>query len=145
MQKFGEMCITIYRDNTHHAKLANHGAPGIWAGYAHGHPTSTYQVFKPKKNKIILMQDMSFLQKSYSDYSKFEKICLGYYKFWGSDVEEELKMMTTVSQNSKNSHVVSNSNSDINDENQENFFDEDIDKKRKQTPRPLPKLKWFVQ
>ena len=25
MQKFGEMSVTIYRDNSHHAKLANHG------------------------------------------------------------------------------------------------------------------------
>ena len=30
MKKFGEMCITTYKDNTHWAKLANQGTPGIW-------------------------------------------------------------------------------------------------------------------
>ena len=53
MQKFGEMCITTYSDNTHHAKLVNFGAPCIWVGYTDGHPTDTYWVFNPKTKKII--------------------------------------------------------------------------------------------
>ena len=73
MQKFGETCITTYRYNTHQAKLANQVTPGIWVGYAKGHPTGTYQVFKPKTKKIILIRDVTFLQESYGEYSEFEK------------------------------------------------------------------------
>ena len=53
MQKFAEMCTPTYRDNTNQAKLANHVTPGIWVGYADGHPTIIYQVFNPKTKKII--------------------------------------------------------------------------------------------
>ena len=42
MQKFGEICIATYRDNTHQTKWANKGTPGLWVGYAEDHPTSTY-------------------------------------------------------------------------------------------------------
>ena len=48
MQKFGEMCIATFKNNTHQAKLANQGTPGIWVGYAKNHPTGTYQIFNPK-------------------------------------------------------------------------------------------------
>ena len=48
MQKFGEMCVDTLMDNTHQAKLANQGSPGIWVGYTKNHPTSTYQIFNPK-------------------------------------------------------------------------------------------------
>ena len=61
MQKFGEMYITTYRDNTHWAKLANQGTPGIWVGYAEVHPTGTYWGFNPKTKKIILNWDVTFL------------------------------------------------------------------------------------
>ena len=54
MQKFGVICITIYRDNTHKAKLANQGTPGIWVGYAEDNPTGTYWVSKLNTKKIIL-------------------------------------------------------------------------------------------
>ena len=70
MQKFGEMWITTYRDNTHQAKLMNQGTPGIWVGYAEDHPTSMYQVFSPKIKKFVLASDVTFLQKSYGEYSK---------------------------------------------------------------------------
>ena len=73
MQKFGEICIATYRDNTHQAKLANQCTPGIWVSYAEGHPIGTYQILNPKTKKIILIQDVTFLQKSYGEYSKVEK------------------------------------------------------------------------
>ena len=57
MQKFGEMCITTYRDDTH-----CQGTPGIWVGYVEGHPISTHQVFNPKTKKIALTHDVTFLQ-----------------------------------------------------------------------------------
>ena len=87
MQKFGEMCITMYRNNTHQAKLANHGSPGIQVSYADGHPTGTYQVFNPKTKKIVLTQDVTFLQKSYGEYSKVEKPVLVTMSHEGLDEE----------------------------------------------------------
>ena len=49
MQKIGEMFIATFKDNTHQAKLAKQGTLRIWVGYAENHPTSTYQIFNPKK------------------------------------------------------------------------------------------------
>ena len=72
MQKFGKMCIATLKDNTHWSKLANRGTPSIWVGYAENHPAGTYQIFNPKTKKIILTRDMTFLQKSYSEYTKVE-------------------------------------------------------------------------
>ena len=63
MQKFGEMCIAAFKDNTYWAKLANQGTPGIWVGYAENHPTGTYRIFNPKTKRIILTRDVTFLQK----------------------------------------------------------------------------------
>ena len=51
MQKFGEMCIPTFKDNTHWANLANRGIPGIWVGYSENHPIGTYQSFNPKTKK----------------------------------------------------------------------------------------------
>ena len=73
IQKFDEMCSTTYKENIHRAKLANGGTPGIWVSYADGHPTSSYQVLSNNTKKIMLTQDMTFLKKSYRDYSKVEK------------------------------------------------------------------------
>ena len=74
MQKFGEMCIATYKDDTHWAKLANRGTPGIWVGYAENHPTSTYQVFNPKTKRIILTRDVTFLNKSYGEYNRYKNL-----------------------------------------------------------------------
>ena len=70
MQKFGEMCTTTFKDNTHQAKLANQGTPGIWVGYAKNHPTGTYWIFNPKTKRIILTRDVTFPKKSYGAYNK---------------------------------------------------------------------------
>ena len=96
MQKFGEICITTYRDNTPWAKLANRGTPGIWVVYAECHPTSTFQVFNPKTKKIILTWDVTFLQKSYGEYTKIEKPVLVTTSYEGSDEEEELETVSVV-------------------------------------------------
>ena len=53
IQKFSEICITTYKDNSHWAKLANHGTPGIWVSYAERHPTSTYKISMPKLKKYL--------------------------------------------------------------------------------------------
>ena len=72
MQKFGEMCITTYKDNFHWSKLANHGDPAIWVGYTESHPTGTYWIFNLKTKKIIFTRDVTFPQKSYSEYTKVD-------------------------------------------------------------------------
>ena len=53
MQKFDEMCFATFKHNTHWAKLANQGTPGVWVGYAKNHPTGIYQIFNPKTKKIF--------------------------------------------------------------------------------------------
>ena len=89
MQKFGEMCIATYRDNT--SKFANQGTPGIWVGYVEGDPPGIHKVFNPTMKKIILTQDVSFLQKSYCEYTNIEKPFLLTTSDEGSDDEEDLK------------------------------------------------------
>ena len=42
IQKFGEICITTYKDNIQRAKLANHRTPGIWVSYTENHPTGIF-------------------------------------------------------------------------------------------------------
>ena len=44
--------ILSHKNNTHQAKLANQGTPGVWVGYMEGCPTGTYQIFIPKQ-KIL--------------------------------------------------------------------------------------------
>ena len=141
MQKFGEMCIAIYRDNTHQAKLANQGTPGIWVSYAGGHPTGTYWVFNPKTKKITLTSDVTFLQMSHGEYSKLEKPILVAISYEGSSDEEELRTVPIISKSNNNNL---NTNSEINDDN-ENVFDEDINDESKQPPRPISMPKLFVQ
>ena len=115
------MCIITYKDNTHWAKLANHGALGICVGYADGHPSDTCQVFNSKTKKIILFQDVIFLQKSYGEYNKVEKPVFVTMTYEGSDDEEELKTVPIFNSNYHYYYVVGDSDSD--DENEENFFD----------------------
>ena len=110
MQKFGEMCIPTFKDDTHWAKLANHKTPGIWVGYAKNHPPGTYQMFNPKTKWIILTQDVTFLQKSYGEYSKVEKPVILNKSYEGSNDEEELKKVYIDNKNN-NANVVSDSDS----------------------------------
>ena len=89
MQQFGEICIATFKDNTHRAKLANRGTPGVWVGYAEYHPTRTYQIFNPKTKRIILTCDVTFLNKSYGEYSNVEKPVILTIRYEGSDDEDE--------------------------------------------------------
>ena len=128
MQKFGEMCIATFKDNTHWAKLANQGTPSIWVVYAKNHPTGTNWIFNPKMKRIILTLDVTFLQKSYGEYSKVEKPVVLNTSYQGSNGEEELEIVPLYN---KNNDVNVGSNSDIHssedfENDKENFFDEDI-------------------
>ena len=119
MQKFGEMCIATYRDNTHQAKLANQGNPSILVGYAEGHPTGTYQVFNPKTKQVILTRDMTFLQKSYGECSKVEKPALVSMSCEGLDYDKEFETVPIISNNNKsNEGYDSNSVNDIESDNE---------------------------
>ena len=69
MQKNGRMCVTNHQENSHHAKLVNHGTSSIWVGYTDGNSPIKWQVFNPKTEKIILTNDMTFLQNSYRYYN----------------------------------------------------------------------------
>ena len=115
MQKFDEMCIITNKDNTHWAKLANHGTPSIWVDYTENHPTGTYQIFYPKMKKIILTWDVTFLQKSYGEYTQVEKPVVVTTSYEGSDMEEELKKVPVVN-NNNSINIVSDSNSDLSDD-----------------------------
>ena len=64
---------------------------------------------------------MTFLQKSYIEYSKVEKPVLVTTSYEGLDDEEELKMVPVVNQSNNHSNAISNFNSDSNNENQENL------------------------
>ena len=99
MQKFGEMCIINYKDNSHQAKLTNQDTPGIWDGYKEGHPTGTCQIFNPKIKKIILTWDVSFLQKSFNEYTKVEKPVVVTMSYEGLNKKEELQMVPVVINN----------------------------------------------
>ena len=129
MQKFDEMCIAIFKNNTHQAKLANWGTPNIWVGYAKNHPNGTRRIFNPKTKQLILTWDVTFLQKSYGEYRKVEKPVILNKNYEGSNDEEKLK---TVPVDNKNNdvNVVSDSDSDSSDKDFENnkgfFFDKDI-------------------
>ena len=74
VHKFDEMCITIHHDNSQQAKLANHGNPGIWVGFAEGHPVVTYHAFNTKTRKISLTKDTTFLDKSFGEWNKVKKL-----------------------------------------------------------------------
>ena len=126
------------------ATLANQGIPCIWVGYAEGHPTSTYWALNPKTKKIILTWDMTFLQKSYSEYTKDEKPVLVTISYEGLDNEEEFEMVSIVT-NNNNVNVVSDSKSHNDNKNKENFFDQDINDEVKATPKPLLMQNWFMQ
>ena len=136
LKKFGEMCIATYRENTHWAKLANQGTPGIWVGYTV--IPLVHTGFLTQDKKIILTWEVTFLQQSYSEYTKVEKPVFLTSIYEGSDDEEELKTVLVVN-NNNNISIVSDSNNDDGDadieNDKKNFFNEDIDSKVKVTPQ----------
>ena len=82
---------------------------------------------------------MTFLQKSYGEYTKVDKpaVVTTSYEGW-DDEEEELKTVPVVV-NNNNVNIVSDSDTNSSEEdfenNDDNFFDEDIDDQVKVTPK----------
>ena len=70
-------------------------------------------MFNPKMRKISLTKDVTFLHKSYGEWSKVEKPVMVPKSYEGPDNHDEVKM---VSGNNQNNHlyyyVVNNSKSD---------------------------------
>ena len=79
---------------------------------------------------------MTFLHKSYGDYSKIEKPVLVTTSYEGSNDKEGLETVPIVNQNNDNYDVVSDSKSESDDNKaEENIFDDDIDEEVKATPK----------
>ena len=55
------MCITMYWDNSHWAKLTNHSMLGLWLGVAENYPVGIYHVYNPKSIRINLTENVSLL------------------------------------------------------------------------------------
>ena len=89
LQNLCEMCIATYHDNSHCAKLANQGIPGIWVGFAEDHPVGIYCIYNTKTTRISLTKDVTFLNNSYGEWSKIEKPVLDPVlwgvRWWGRD------------------------------------------------------------
>ena len=81
---------------------------------------------------------MTFLQKSYGEYSKVEKPVLVRVSYEGWDDEEELETVPIIGENNNNNNnnLVSDSDSDNNnDSNNENNIGKNIDHEVKATPK----------
>ena len=87
------MCTATFNDNTRWANLANWCITGIWVGYTENHPTGIYRIFNSKTKQIILTWDVTFLQKSYCEYSKVENPVVLNTSYEVSDDEEKLEII----------------------------------------------------
>ena len=65
-------------------------------GLAMAMPT-VHTDFQPTTKKIILTRGLTFLQRSYGEYSKVEKPALVSMSYEGPDDDEELKMVPIIS------------------------------------------------
>ena len=104
------MCISTYKDNFHWANLASGGTPSIWVSYAKGHPTSTHQSFNPKN--IILTQNVTW--KTCGCNCKLWGIRQGGWAWNGSE---------------------SDPSKDDFENNQNNYFDDNMDNQVKASPQ----------
>ena len=75
------------------------------------------------------MGDVTFLQKSYHEHTKVEKLVVVTMSYEGQDEEEELQIANVVNDSESDS-----SNNDIKNNN-DNFFDEVINNQVKATPQ----------
>ena len=88
--------------------------------------------------------DVTFLQKSYGKYTQVEKPVVVTFSYDESNEEEEHEMVPVVN-NNNSLNIVSDFNSDLNEDDfensKDNFFNEDVNDKF--LPKPLSKQKWF--
>ena len=138
MQKFGEMCIITNKDNIHWDKLADCGTHRIWVSQAENYTAGTYQIFNPKRKKNILTQDVTFLQKSYGEYTRADKPVVVTTSYQGLDEEEELKTIP-IFNNNNNVNIVSDSYTDSSEEDSKNSKDNFSTKMSMTKPKFLPK------
>ena len=69
LHKFGEMCVA--KDQTvHKAKIGDRGILCFFVGYADNHSGSTFRLLNANTHRPILSRDVTFLKKSYGDWTK---------------------------------------------------------------------------
>ena len=89
---------------------------------------------------------MTFLNKSYGEYSKVKKHVILTTSYEGSDNEEEPEIVP-VEYNNNGVNMVSNSNNDLSNDDHKNeqeiFFDEEVDDKVISTPKPTLNAKVY--
>ena len=131
------MYIIAYWDYLHQFKLANRGTPGIWVGFAKGHPVHTYHVNTPKTKKLV-NQRHDF--PTHGDWSKVDKPVMVPTGYEGLDDDDEVE---TVPTNNNDDNICYNivSGSKSNEEAKENLFEE-INDKIKVTPKTTLNPKW---
>jgi hypothetical protein len=66
---FGEVGVVTTKDKIH-AKLANHGTPCIFVGYAENHSKDVYRMLNLETKTIINSSDIIWLKKMYKDCLK---------------------------------------------------------------------------
>ena len=86
-----------------------------------------------------MTQDVTFLQKSYGEYTQVVKPVVVTMCYEGlDDKEEELDMVPVVNNTDNSISIVSDSNSDVSEEDiensEDNIFDEDVDNQVKISP-----------
>ena len=102
-------------------------------------PLPLHTGFLTKKTKEnILTWDVTFLQKSNSEYTQVEKPVVVTASYEGSNKEEEFEIVHIVN-NINSLNIVSSSNSVSNEEDfdniKDNFFDEDVNDQLKISPQ----------
>ena len=81
---------------------------------------------------------MTFLQKSYGEYTQVEKPVIVTTNYEGSDEEEELEKVPIID-NNNSVNIVSDSESDLSEEvlknSKDNFFNKDVNDQVKTSPQ----------
>ena len=125
MQRFGEMCITTYRDNTHHSR---------YLGWLYWRSSHWYILgFQPQDKKDYFDERHDFSTEVIWWLQQGWKTCVGNYEI--ERLDEELKLVPIIN-NYNNSNVVSDSICDKDTKNDNKIFSTKIDDEVKVTPKP---------
>ena len=96
--------------------------------------------------KITLAQDVTFIQMSYNEYTKVKKPVVITTSYEASDKEEEPETVPVVINNSYVNVVSDSETNSIKKDfknNNDHFFDKDIDDQVKATPQTTVNAKWY--
>ena len=109
-----------------------------YLGWLHQKPPHRYiPDFQPQNEKNILTQDVTFLQKSYSEFTQVETLVVVTTSYEVSKEEGWLEMVLVVS-NNYSINIVSDSDNDMSEEDFKNsinnFFEENVNDQVKISP-----------